>query len=27
LLMDTFLADWWLRHSQKSQTSAEPKQS
>jgi len=26
LLMDTFLADWWLRHSQKSQTSAEPKQ-
>jgi sodium/bile acid cotransporter 7 len=27
LLMDTFLADWWLRHSQKSQVSAESEQS
>lgn len=27
LLMDTFLADWWLRHSQKPQVSAESKQS
>jgi sodium/bile acid cotransporter 7 len=26
LLMDTFLADWWLRHSQKSLAPAESKQ-